>query len=386
VDDSNVTRNFKHAWYDGSDYINVTAASGFLNFDKNSGTSSVTSDGSFRAPIFYDSNNTAYYADPGATSQFNGLTVTNTINGSISGANAVNITGYGNNNFTFNQTSSSFNVFSGWHNYLIGNHGNGSNYYNTIIAMPFWGSPRYSRLEGGTQRGPFEFWTSEIAINSSQNITAPIYYDYNNTGYYLDPASTSNLNALKTYSYQGNGNVGGTGDASWHPSGIYSAGMNWLYGGINGGGGSATNFGDVQANIFYDYNNTAYYTNPAGTSNLNALTVGGSMKVVKTEPKIELNSTTSQPTVIIQAQQNGSTSPPMGELRWDRNPGSTGMRLIYYNGYTENSLKLDGSNFKIVNNGSERMRINSSGKVGIGTTNPLAKLHIESTTTQTSSN
>ena len=151
---------------------------------------------STRSPIFYDSNNTSYYADPGATSQFNGLTVTNTINGSISGANAVNITGYGNGNFTFNQLSGSFNVFSGWHNYFIGNHGNGSNYYNTIIAMPFWGSPRYSRLEGGTQRGPFEFWTSEIAINSSQNITAPIYYDYNNTGYYVDPASTSNLNFL----------------------------------------------------------------------------------------------------------------------------------------------------------------------------------------------
>jgi hypothetical protein len=41
---------------------------------------------SFRAPIFYDSENTAYYADPTSTSAFVGLTVTNTISGSVSGS------------------------------------------------------------------------------------------------------------------------------------------------------------------------------------------------------------------------------------------------------------------------------------------------------------
>ena len=38
---------------------------------------------------------------------------------------------------------------------------------------------------------------------------------------------------MAAYGYQGNGNVGGTGEASWHPSGIYSNGTNWLYGTIN---------------------------------------------------------------------------------------------------------------------------------------------------------
>jgi hypothetical protein len=90
-----------------------------------------------------------------------------------------------------------------------------------------------------------------------------------NTAYYLNPASTTNVNAMVSYSYQGNGNVGGTGSASWHPSGIYSAGYNWLYGGINGGGGSATNFGDVRANIFYDYNDTGYYIDPASYQRIN---------------------------------------------------------------------------------------------------------------------
>ena len=37
---------------------------------------------------------------------------------------------------------------------------------------------------------------------------------------------------MAAYGYTGNGNVGGTGEASWHPSGIYSNSTNWLYGQI----------------------------------------------------------------------------------------------------------------------------------------------------------
>jgi hypothetical protein len=115
--------------------------------------------------------------------------------------------------------------------------------------------------------------------NNTSAAYASLYYDSNNTSYYVDPASTSNLNALLTYSYQGNGNVGGTGNASWHPSGIYSAGYNWLYGGINGGGSSATNFGDVRANIFYDYTNTGFYIDAASTSVINSIQVNTAIGV-----------------------------------------------------------------------------------------------------------
>ncbi len=55
-------------------------------------------------------------------------------------------------------------------------------------------------------------------------VRADIFYDSNNTAYYVNPASTSYLN-------------------------------------------------DVRANIFYDKGNTSYYVNPAGTSKLSALTV-----------------------------------------------------------------------------------------------------------------
>jgi len=50
-----------------------------------------------RAPIFYDSANTSYYIDPASTSNLVGLTVANTITGSISGnaATATNSTQLG---------------------------------------------------------------------------------------------------------------------------------------------------------------------------------------------------------------------------------------------------------------------------------------------------
>lgn len=94
----------------------------------------------------------------------------------------------------------------------------------------------------------------------------PFIYDINNTGYYLDPNGTSNSNAVIAYSYQGNGNVGGTGSASWHPSGIYSAGTNWLYG--------TSYMHTTYGYIWYDWNNTAYYVDPASTSELNLVTRG----------------------------------------------------------------------------------------------------------------
>jgi hypothetical protein len=62
--------------------------------------------------------------------------------------------------------------------------------------MPFWGAPKYSRLAGGTQSAVYDYWTSEGVINSDHNINAPIFYDSNDTSYYLNPASTSNLNAV----------------------------------------------------------------------------------------------------------------------------------------------------------------------------------------------
>lgn len=77
-------------------------------------------------------------------------------------SNSVVYTGYGSGEFTAYQTSSNWQTWTGgWATHLIGNHGNGSTYYNQTIIMPFWGAPQYMRKEGGTNTGPWKFWTEE---------------------------------------------------------------------------------------------------------------------------------------------------------------------------------------------------------------------------------
>jgi len=79
---------------------------------------------------------------------------------SYSAGNLSNI-GYGSNNLTWRQGTSNFAGHAGWASNIISNHGNGSNYYNQTITLPFWGPPSYSRLEGGNQKGPWVFLTEE---------------------------------------------------------------------------------------------------------------------------------------------------------------------------------------------------------------------------------
>ncbi len=85
-----------------------------------------------------------------------------TSSGSSGSTSAVNSTGWGNGNFTWYQTPGGLAPYTGsWASFLISNHGDGSNYYNQTIIMPFWGPPQYSRREGGNNRGPYTFWSTE---------------------------------------------------------------------------------------------------------------------------------------------------------------------------------------------------------------------------------
>jgi hypothetical protein len=79
--------------------------------------------GSFRAPIFYDSANTAFYVDPASTSNLQGLTVTNTITGNITG-NAATITSQANSATITAATSATANtiVLRDGNGYLFGNY------------------------------------------------------------------------------------------------------------------------------------------------------------------------------------------------------------------------------------------------------------------------
>ena len=81
-----------------------------------------------------------------------------------SGSNVVGLysSGFGNGNFTWYQSPGGLAPYTGsWASFLVSNHGDGATYYNQTIIMPFWGPPQYSRKEGGPQRGPYTFWTTE---------------------------------------------------------------------------------------------------------------------------------------------------------------------------------------------------------------------------------
>ena len=138
---------------------------------------------------------------------------------------------------------------------------------------------------------------------ASADVRAPIFYDSNNTGYYVDPATGTNLNGT-LINNAGTAMTGGwnrsillnamfpvivfnSNNTKYSGIGVdYSAAASGFYFWVNGNStdinnGSATiamnidtgNFvsaaGSFRAPIFYDRDNTAYYTDPAIATNLN---------------------------------------------------------------------------------------------------------------------
>lgn len=90
-------------------------------------------------------------------------------------SNALASTGWGNGNFTYLQTNGDFYGNSGWSHYLISNHGDGSSYYNFVIALPFWSYPKYKRMSGGSEGSWYNFYTTENVIIQSSTPGAGFY-------------------------------------------------------------------------------------------------------------------------------------------------------------------------------------------------------------------
>ena len=93
-------------------------------------------------------------------------------------AKGLSITGFGNSNLTFYQTSASVQgSVSDWASYIMANHGSGASYYNQTLRLPFWGAPQIGRLENGANRG-WQTLATESYVNSkvsSGGSMTPIY-------------------------------------------------------------------------------------------------------------------------------------------------------------------------------------------------------------------
>jgi hypothetical protein len=294
-----------------------TNASERLRIDS---SGSVTANVDLRAPIFYDSNNTAYYVDPNST----GLSLSS--NGIVSSGTGVN-GGFQNRTYTGGRNR-------------IWSFGNADGYGISY----FQGGPDYIGLHvsGNPTQANSDFWVSSAGISqTSQSSRAPIFYDSDNTAYYVNPNGTSvlsNLNATGTgHVFGSSSNVAttvtlratntagapahtatlsfegyeGRGQGTFHTDVSY-AGQEWFSGipyasgfsvfqiGYDAAGGQAeygansiarfTNAGDFQMGTttvidssrnfygatFYDSDNTGYYVNPLNTSVMNVVTIGGS--------------------------------------------------------------------------------------------------------------
>lgn len=316
--------------------------------------------GSFRSPIFYDSNNTGYYADPASTSIFNQLTVdgdpvrtathsgSDFVNGTLVQTD-IDSSGWSGASFRLEATGKSYGAgipfmfmaegylyadtiinYNGVH---LGHNGFSTmKIFNNNGTLAFWwprvsywnsfevrvidaGGSSHNRvtsitdvaepsgatvtkkvtvnmayyMRGDTSSSNADTirsvnfrasnayylgennwflnntnggWYSNVRIQSADDMRAPIFYDSNDTGYYFDGASTTRTNIIQT-NYIG---VNQAYNSSWP---LIVNGNAYL----NGGGyGQAE--GSWRAPIFYDSNNTGYYTDPASTSVMNTINLG----------------------------------------------------------------------------------------------------------------
>ena len=115
-------------------------------------------------------------------------------------------------------------------------------------AMPGWtGYDAASKVNVIISHYNGSFWTYGRQY-SADSMQAPAFYGTSNGGYYVVPDGTSQMVGMYANYYRGNTNAGGTGAASYHPSGVYSLGYNWLYGGISAGGSGIVSVSNITVN------------------------------------------------------------------------------------------------------------------------------------------
>lgn len=117
-------------------------------------------------------------------------------------------------------------------------------------------------------------------------VDSPIFYDSNNTGYYVDPASSARVLKVECgYNHGVSNSIGcsdwfrSTGATGWYNAsyggGIYMSDSTWVrtyndkkFYVSSGSGDAIMTPGGMKASVFYDYNDTNYYIDPnsSGTS------------------------------------------------------------------------------------------------------------------------
>ena len=261
--------------------------------------------GSYRAPIFYDSNNTTYRIDGNGTSRLLTLQVDNVIQGNINGYSeyllrrdnriiAPNEDASGRLRFGFtswaNNNSAPYADYLHLRSYTDSSGGSDNlvMFKKSGIGMRIWQQSWNSSSAYSTARNVAIY--NENPDGSSNYLYADVYYDENNTGRYVQPAGTTSIDRLNInggnpiYFYTSSGNLRGyicaTESNDNHFEFATSGGEDIIFrdGGFGGsynllirGDGNVFASSSMRAPIFYDSNNTAYYGNFASTSVFNTI-------------------------------------------------------------------------------------------------------------------
>ena len=273
-------------YYDGND-IQIGGGNSTIVASINGG------DGSFRSPIFYDYNDTAYFVNPRSNSTLSGLKLNGIDNDAAgSGSDAI---------FWINKPNN-----NDWAMIV-----SGALEYGIDLRMAASHSYAIRALANGTE---YSRLGSDYFYHNA-SVRAPLFYDYNDTSYYVDPASTSRFVSTivgghggTAYDTASTGRLwfGTTSDNSYS---VYTAmenyGGNYTkltldwhtgirigaypgYGGVRFYNNSIASSGskifsvgetdsnvrvynDIRSPIFYDLDNTAYYTDAASTSVMNRI-------------------------------------------------------------------------------------------------------------------
>ena len=401
--------------------------------------------GSHRAPIFYDSNDTSYYANPNASSQFSSLNCNGDFKTNF-------ISGGGGHSFSANHYSMGKDIANGgwshphysdliigYHTGVrIGGHYSGTRFYSN---SPTTDANNDGNGDGGEALlmtvGGYVGTASHTDVYVNNNLfagssmRAPIYYDSNDTGYYVDPASTSNLNILSDPALNDSRlylrTKGDTNHFLWNAADDYEELVMYFGTGfrVTNSNGNATLlycYGTTAGNhvytptsfrspIFYDSNDTAYYADPNSGSNLNTananrfsapnnglISVGddsasqthndGSSRsriyVSSAYPVVTINSTVgggnSNHGPTLQFTHNGYDS----SRQWVIGTGGTGQQLDFGTGQPANKNPHEGI---AGYSGTTCMRMTVAGNVGIGgswgaygtVANPSYRLHVQGT-------
>ena len=151
----------------------------------------ISNGAAFYSTILYDQNNSAFYVDPNGNTLLNKLRVDQ--NGTTSGQWGHDPYGYGWGapaaSFRNLEVSSSGNYSTEPAMFRIHQWGSG--------AAEFWkpqGTTLFLRETPGGGGGWFNMFEVQGQARVTSNFYAPIMYDNNDATYYVDPASTSNLN------------------------------------------------------------------------------------------------------------------------------------------------------------------------------------------------